>query len=559
VTYIHGELSIKQKVRKEKEFLNTFILVTTDTAGEGLNLQCANIVINYELPWNPNRMEQRIGRVYRYGQTKPVHVYNFMASNTIEGEKVLTTLMQKIEEIRTVLGDHAVDVIGSIVSEADIQKIMRKALVNPDEAQEYVTTYVEAQKDMVKEVEQFFSQRTFDVPGVDRQRSVTERDIEQFLLTAAPRFGNTVEKRGNIYYIDFVPGDQPLCSVSYPLETLRFLGTFDKTILSDSVQYVALGHPVMRAALKKAIELTPVSLCRGGPPGLQIVCVVTFYDKENVIVHEEPVLLSLHNGSCQIIPLSSVWDLQAGKGTIHCLNTVNHCTIYEQINKIQEHVQKKVDNNISRREELLSREYNGKIQKKKKEMKKYQDSGFTYLVNPLKNRISNLKKEFKRKSALLERKKEVTWDMYGPVATALVLPERGIHSNEEMKKRVELSGMETVLAYERDHNRVPRDVSQHFCGYDVESVGELCTRYIEVKSFKKSGVITITEHEWRTAEKLQHTYFLYIVENALDNPVLTIVRDPYNTLAHIAERVLKESFEIKIKHLPGEVTSILQQ
>ena len=187
-------------------------------------------------------------------------------------------------------------------------------------------------------------------------------------------------------------------------------------------------------------------------------------------------------------------------------------------------------------------------------LQKYHESGFVHLVNPLKDRILTLKEEYKKKILFLEKKRELRWDIKGPVATALVLSEKGIQ-NEKMKKKVELSGMETVFAYERDHARVPRDVSQYLCGYDIESVGHHCIRYIEVKAFKRSGTITMTEHEWRTAGELQDNYYLYVVENALNNFVLTIVRDPYSKLADSAERVPKESFEIKIKHIPGDVIS----
>lgn len=573
VTYIHGELSVEQKIQREQDFRDhKYILMGTDAAGEGLNLQFANIVINYELPWNPNRMEQRIGRVYRYGQVKTVIVYNFMASRTIEGEKVLATLVQKIEEIRKMLGDHAVDVIGSIVSEAEIRKIIGTAIVNPRQAKKYVETYFETQKSIIKEVEQFLSKRSFDLREKPcTGNSVTERDVERFLLTAARRFGNVAEYRGrNVYYFDFSPVNQkdlPCSALAHTSwHVSGFLGTFDKTNTSDAIQYVALGHPVVSAAIARSIRLTPVSLLQGDSLSVQIVCGITFYDRDHEVVHEEPVLLYIDEGGCQVVEISSVWDcrpVQVSESE-HChvldqLSLQPH--VCEQMNKIQERIQKKVDEEISRREELLSMEYNNKIQKKKKEMKKYQESGHTYLVGPLKKRISDLRKEFKRKSISLQMKKELTWEIYGPVATALVLPEKMVPENnwytdEELKRKVERTGMDTVIKYEKDHNRIPCDVSQKFRGYDIESTGEKCIRYIEVKSFERSGTITMTEHEWTIAEKLGNKYFLYIVENALNNPFLTIVRDPYGTLADSAEKIPKESFEIKIKHLPGDAISI---
>ena len=98
------------------------ILLGTEAAGEGLNLQFANIAINYELPWNPNRLEQRVGRVYRYGQKKRVYIYNFKTAFPID-DAVLSKILEKMEHIRAIFQDRAIDVIGSMISEKDMLEI----------------------------------------------------------------------------------------------------------------------------------------------------------------------------------------------------------------------------------------------------------------------------------------------------------------------------------------------------------------------------------------------------------------------------------------------------
>ena len=75
------------------------VLVATDAAGEGLNLQRAHLMINYDLPWNPNRIEQRFGRIHRIGQTEPCHLWNLVAEDTREGD-VYLRLLDKIEQMR---------------------------------------------------------------------------------------------------------------------------------------------------------------------------------------------------------------------------------------------------------------------------------------------------------------------------------------------------------------------------------------------------------------------------------------------------------------------------
>src|SRR5437763_2173405 len=78
------------------------VLVATEAAGEGINLQCCHILFNYDIPWNPNRLEQRMGRIHRYGQTRDCLIFNFVAANTIEG-RVMRRLLEKLQEIRDAL------------------------------------------------------------------------------------------------------------------------------------------------------------------------------------------------------------------------------------------------------------------------------------------------------------------------------------------------------------------------------------------------------------------------------------------------------------------------
>ena len=101
------------------------ILVATEAAGEGINLQCCNILFNYDIPWNPNRLEQRMGRIHRYGQTKNCLIFNFVATNTIEG-RVLQRLLEKLQEIRNALNDDAVfNVVGEVLPAAQIERVLR--------------------------------------------------------------------------------------------------------------------------------------------------------------------------------------------------------------------------------------------------------------------------------------------------------------------------------------------------------------------------------------------------------------------------------------------------
>ena len=100
--------------RRRTEFLNdpdVEILVATDAAGEGINLQRAHLMVNYDLPWNPNRLEQRFGRIHRIGQTEVCHLWNLVAEETREGD-VFRRLFEKLEVEREALGGAVFDVLG---------------------------------------------------------------------------------------------------------------------------------------------------------------------------------------------------------------------------------------------------------------------------------------------------------------------------------------------------------------------------------------------------------------------------------------------------------------
>src|SRR5208337_1412912 len=104
------------------------ILLATDAAGEGVNLQNANLMVNYDLPWNPNRLEQRMGRIHRYGQKKDVLISNLIAQETIEGE-VFNILFKKIEYIKEAFGkDRVFDVLGETVTAKKLRDLIIEAI-----------------------------------------------------------------------------------------------------------------------------------------------------------------------------------------------------------------------------------------------------------------------------------------------------------------------------------------------------------------------------------------------------------------------------------------------
>jgi SNF2 family DNA or RNA helicase len=116
IVVIHGGMGREERMTAQESFRHdpeVQVLLATDAAGEGINLQRAHLMVNYDLPWNPNRIEQRFGRIHRIGQTEVCHLWNLLAKETREGD-VYLTLLEKLEEARKALGGQVFDVLGRL-------------------------------------------------------------------------------------------------------------------------------------------------------------------------------------------------------------------------------------------------------------------------------------------------------------------------------------------------------------------------------------------------------------------------------------------------------------
>ena len=130
VVVIHGGVGRQDRRRSVEAFMhdpNVVVMVANDAAGEGVNLQRAHLMVNYDLPWNPNRLEQRFGRIHRIGQTEVCHLWNLVAKDTREGE-VYARLLEKLEIARTALGGRVYDVLGRLFRETEMRDLLMEAI-----------------------------------------------------------------------------------------------------------------------------------------------------------------------------------------------------------------------------------------------------------------------------------------------------------------------------------------------------------------------------------------------------------------------------------------------
>lgn len=130
VITIHGGVNRDDRRKAQEEFRNNpdvLVLVATDAAGEGVNLQNANLMVNYDLPWNPNRLEQRFGRIHRIGQTEVCHLWNLIAKETREGD-VFQKLFDKLEVEKKALGGKVFDILGEAFENRSLKELLIEAI-----------------------------------------------------------------------------------------------------------------------------------------------------------------------------------------------------------------------------------------------------------------------------------------------------------------------------------------------------------------------------------------------------------------------------------------------
>jgi len=268
VTLIHGGMQLDARIEAERTFKNhSQIMVATEAAGEGINLQFCSLMVNYDIPWNPNRLEQRMGRIHRYGQTREVFIWNLIAENTREGQ-ILDRLFEKLDRMRLALGtDRVFDIIGDLIPGANLSDLLKDAIFNQRHMEE-ITEQIEAvdEENTRETLERVFlsslATRHIDYTGLQLQERKAEENrlvpeyVEDFFLRAFSHVGGRMSVEDNGYRIEHVP--LKLREYNDDLNFRSRFGTvardyrcitFDKGAArrNSSLEFVAPGHPLLEA------------------------------------------------------------------------------------------------------------------------------------------------------------------------------------------------------------------------------------------------------------------------------------------------------------------------
>ncbi|MCB0164257.1 MAG: DUF3883 domain-containing protein [Anaerolineae bacterium] len=268
VTTIHGHMNMDARIEAEREFRDrTQIMVATEAAGEGINLQFCSLMVNYDIPWNPNRLEQRMGRIHRYGQQYEVHIWNMITRDTREGQ-ILDRIFEKLDVMRDALGsDRVFDIIGEMIPGTRLDELLREAVFSQrrieEIEQEIEAVDVAVTRQLLDKVSLTgLATRHIDYSGLLKEKLTAEENrlvpeyVEDYFKRAFHRLGGQIDQRGEIYGVSSVPYDLRRWGDDYDFKAAygrvfreyRRL-TFDKSYARHhpEAEFVAPGHPLLEA------------------------------------------------------------------------------------------------------------------------------------------------------------------------------------------------------------------------------------------------------------------------------------------------------------------------
>ena len=290
VVLIHGGMGREERLKAQESFKHdpeVQVLLATDAAGEGINLQRAHLMVNYDLPWNPNRIEQRFGRIHRIGQTEVCHLWNLVAEETREGD-VYRTLLEKLEQARESLGGQVFDVLGRLQFEGrSLRELLIEAVRYGErpEVQARLTFVVAdtVRRSHLQELleEHALAHDVMDASRVARVREDMERAdarrlqphyIESFFLEAFKQLGGiTRQRETRRYEVTNVPAPvrnrDRLVGTGEPVLPRYERIAFEKSLVAPQGEplaaFVCPGHPLLDATLDLTLERNRDLLRRG--------------------------------------------------------------------------------------------------------------------------------------------------------------------------------------------------------------------------------------------------------------------------------------------------------
>jgi superfamily II DNA or RNA helicase len=575
VNSIDGSMSLEERIKAERIFRDqTQIMVATEAAGEGINLQFCHIMINYDIPWNPTRLEQRMGRIHRYGQQKDVYIFNLVAEDTREG-KVLIKILEKLDEIREALGsDKVFDVIGEIFQAKNLYQLILDSVSNAKTLDEIINEidikvneeYVSKIKDVLGEslaTKYIDYTKIKEITQKAKEYRLVPEYVEGFFKKAFEKIGGEffIKKDGFIkiesipYEIKQIANEFNFKSQYGELMKSYPKATFDKekAFKNPDAEFISFGHPLLEALIEYINKNYENELKKGAvfeDPSCKYNGIVWFFEGEvkdgtgNIAGKK---IMAIYDDGKNLQPINPaiVWDLipidEPDKSFL-----IDKNQLQERKNKakrfsikILEDYQKEISKERERQKEIKTKyglksleylieelvEEILKLEERKEKGEKVD------LVITNKNERKNQYEEAKQKLEK-EIEQEATLAISDPKFLSAIYIKPSSSESDDMvgSEEIEKIGMNIVMEYEKSQGREPEDVSKENLGYDIRSKGKNEIRYIEVKTRKDEGSIALTLNEKNYAERFKEQYWLYVVYNAVSNPELLIINNPAEKL-----------------------------
>jgi len=566
------------------------ILVATEAAGEGINLQVCNILFNYDIPWNPNRLEQRMGRIHRYGQRKDCLIFNFVATNTVEG-RVLQRLLEKLQEIRDALDDDAVfNVVGEILPAAHVERVLRdyyagrlgdadleeRLLKNVDE-REFRRICQNALEGLASK--KLNLQMLIERRARAKERRVVPETIARFIREAAEFVPLQMKTHPSLPHT-FEPGRTPLVLRRYESDPTWKMGplaakyprcsTDRETAEKHNLEWVTPGHPLFEAIRRhicaQALDVfgkgaTFYSLQHEAPVRIDFYR-ARVVDGLGQVVHERLFAVEIsENGPPQLrepsvlgnlVPADPPEDLPAVASLPEAMQWLHEHALAPFLEETRNERLAEVER-ISRHVELSLTEL---LQRADLEIGRAQEAvdhgeqGAEGRLALAEARYDELLRRRERRRKELEQQRSLTLQGVERLASVLVLPHPEREAPEvrrlQPNPETEAIAMQVVMEYERSQGRQVYDVHEKNLGYDLTSLdlnsGEL--RLIEVKGLAEAtGTILLTPNERRVAEDRRDCYWLYVVTNCatkpqLQEPIKDPARFPWHEVTKVAHYYL---------------------
>jgi superfamily II DNA or RNA helicase len=593
VTQIHGGMKIGDRdtpgtrIYAEREFRETAqVLVATEAAGEGINLQFCSQMINYDIPWNPVRLEQRVGRIHRYGQEHDCIIFNFVARNTREG-RVLQKLLERLREIRNELGtDQVFDVVGEVFPANLLEKLFRDLYARRTSEHAITSRIVrEIDPKRFREITQSalegLAKKELNLSAIvgktveAKEGRLVPEAIKDFFLVAAPETGihpQEVGKESHIYRIGKIP--RLLIQRGNALEH-RFgkLGreygrvVFDKDYLKKdpTLEWVTPGHPLFEVVRDEALDRVHDHLKRGAifydiqrkVPSVLDVFAASVKDGRGRTLHRRIFVVETDATSQMTLRQPTVFnDINPAPKDAKPVSTeilarpdrvkVERYLFQEalspwlaeqaeqranEIEKVARHVDISL-NALIDRAQLQYAEYEGR------RLEGRTVQGLEGLISQAEQHLDELNNRLESRHKELDQERHCTIGDITHIGRALVLPhpDRQTPQIAPMVRDEEVEKLAVKIAREHEEARgfVVESVESENRGFDLISRKShpedpktfTEVRFIEVKGRAGVGEIFLSANEYKAAERLKGDFWLYAVFNCGSTPELNTIRDP---------------------------------